>query len=408
MSGIGANVSVVLAASITSLLWGEATQPPKFVPHKVTDVMATVRELQRAADDVVAGVPGSYERRIDLSATIGERLRSAPADVWSAPSDVYALLRFVLIGGDPGVLRDVLRRGSIGEKQKSVALGVLAFAEQRLEQAKVHLAKATLDSMPTDVANAVALAQAAMMAEDQPKEAIEKLDTLRVNSRSTQIEASALRQIALIQIRNGHLPEGLAAIKSYLRRFPRSLFNEQYIAQFAVEIASVPGEAAAKLIPRSGTEITGQIPEAGARLMLEIAREAVFRGQLELAVAAAKVVAALPGADSATTSRATLYMLAAQAATGSAERARDELARLPRSELSGAEIELLDASIAIASQVRSRRLPASASAQAAGKTSADKGAGAKDPPSALNAELVSRAKGVLKAADEAIAQRRPK
>lgn len=405
MSG---NLSFVIAASVTSLIWGEAAPPPKFEPHKVTEVMAAVRELQRAADAVVEGVPGSYEHRLEMSERIAERLRAAPSDVWRATSDVYALLNYVLVGGDPGVLRDILRRGAIGEAQRGIALGVLAFAEQRLEQAKVHLSGASLDPLPTGVANAVALVQAAVLAEERPGEAIEKLETLRLNSRSTQIEASALRQIAQVAIRNGQMAEGLDSIQKYLRRFPRSLFNDQYIAQFAAEIASAPGDAAATLIQRAGHDIAAQNPEIGAKLLLELAREAVFRGQLDLAVAAAKAVLAVPGVDAFTTSRATLYLLAAQAATGAGAKAREELVRLPRAGLSAAEIELLDAAIAISSQVKSRRLMATALApvSADNKSRSDTGTTLSDRPSSLNAELVSRAKGVLKAADDAIVPRR--
>lgn len=405
MSG---NISLLLAASVTSLIWGDAPPPPKFQPHKVTEVMAAVRDLQRAADAVVDGVAGSYEHRLELSERIAERLRAASSDVWRGPSDVHALLSYVLVGGDPGVLRDILRRGAIAEAQRGIALGVLAFAEQRLEQAKVHLLKASLDTLPTDVANAVALAQAAIIAEERPAEAIEKLEVLRLNSRSTQIEASALRQIALAAIRSGQLAEGLATIQRYLRRFPRSLFNEQYITQFATEIASAPGDAAAKLIQRAGLDIAAQNPEAGAKLLLEIAREAVFRGQLDLAVAAASAVAAVPGGDADAKRRATLYKLAAEAATGAGAKAREELLSLPSDGLSAAEIELLDASIAISSQVKSRRLPAAAVAPglAESKPKADKGSTPSERSSPLNAELVNRAKGVLKAADDAIVQRR--
>src|SRR5262249_35028917 len=119
----------------------------------------------------------------------------------------------------------------------SVLRGALAYAEGRGGEAHALLGDVSALSLDPILAGHVALVQAELVANSDPRRAIARLDEARLLAPGTLVEEAALRRQVSLAGAAG-LAEMFEALSGqYLRRFPKSFYAASFKQQFAAELA---------------------------------------------------------------------------------------------------------------------------------------------------------------------------
>jgi chemotaxis protein MotC len=313
-----------------------------------------VRSLQSLQDQAARGNTRAQAQQRALIARIAEQFEALDADAWKDPRNARAAVVFVLSGGSAKVLQKLVQAGAGATVGEQLVKGSLAFGEGRLDEARELLGDIEVRALDPSMAGHVAYVQGELVAKKDPAKALAHLDDARLLAPGTLIEEAALRrQIALLNAAgNSERYEVLAT--QYLRRFPHSVYAGGFQAQFAAAIA-VRADSDPDRLARLESLLGGVEMRDRRQVYLMIAEAALMKGRAEMAAFAAAHAARLTEDDSAERERARLYEGAALIVTEAFERGLEMLGKVERSRLAVPDTAVLDAALAIATQVR--RMP---------------------------------------------------
>jgi chemotaxis protein MotC len=321
-------------------------------PVEPVEALRSLRVLQ---DRITQGNAQARAASSVLLREIADAFRRTDATAWSKPKNVRAAVAFVLSGGDPGILQTILDLGLAGENHQ-VLRGALAYARGRGGEAHEFLGEVSALVLDPLLAGHVALVQAELVANSDPRRAIARLDEARLLAPGTLVEEAALRrQVSLVEAA-GH-PEMFEALSGqYLRRFPKSFYAAGFKQQFAAEL--VGRKAAASDTAKLDAALSALERTEQGELYLLIATEAIARGRMELVRHAANKALHLAPDGSAQYMRALTYEAAALIVTGAFETGFATLKGVEGTKLEGEDAELLEAALSVAEHIR--LLPAAA------------------------------------------------
>lgn len=310
-----------------------------------------LRALRSVQDDVAQGSTSAHEEQRRLLRSLGERLRRLPTKVWDDVRNVRAAVYFVLSGGDPAVLKVVIGHTKSPYVERRLLRGALAYGEGRKRDALGLLYPIDVRKLDPVLGGMVALIQGTLVSRGNPKEAVARFDQARLLAPGTLIEESALRQQILLIARQGELERFDLLTDQYSRRFPRSLFAQNFRRQFFAGVARQDFKRATVWISRTEKELM-KVP-AGERvgLYLAIAQEATKGGNIDIGKFAAEKARALSHAGSRQMARAMLYEGAARVATDEFETGVKLLRDVDLAQLGSADVEIHSAAMAVARSV---------------------------------------------------------
>lgn len=250
----------------------------------------------------------------------------------------------------------------------------------------------------------IALVQSALVGKDDPGKATALLDQARILGPGTLIEEAALRREIFLFDEGGDLERFAALSSQYIRRFPRSVYADNFRRRFAELVTrfGLMGDAAgfAKIV-----KLLGELDAAERlRLYLKIAQAGIVSGKMEPARLAAEQAAQLSKDGSVEGTRSKLYEAAALILTSSLERGLGELRGVDGARLPKHDAELKEAVASIAKQIgkglEELREPI-------GPEPAGGAAPASAEASATAAALIQAAEGALGQSEELLMGRAP-
>ncbi|HRO50204.1 hypothetical protein [Hyphomicrobium sp.] len=340
------NAEASEAAAPAVPLWSES---PAVEPGQQPYIL--IRALRSVQDEVAAGSTAAHENQRKILRDLGSQLRGLPVQVWDDVRNVRAAVFFALSGGDPAILKIVIGRTKTPYVKRRLLRGALAYGEGRQRDALGLLHPIKARDLDPVLGGMVALIQGTLLARTSPKEAIQRLDEARLLAPGTLIEESALRQEILLIAREGELDRFDVLTDQYSRRFPNSLFAQNFRRQFFAGVARQDFKRASEWISRTQTELM-KVP-AGERvgLYLAIAQEATKGGNLDIAKFASEKARELSHAGSRQMARALLYEGAARVATDEFESGVALLRQVDLSALDGADREIHAAALAVSRSV---------------------------------------------------------
>lgn len=331
-----------------------AKDKPKIERFEVTGIARRVRAFRRMEELIVNGDPEAFKERQLLSNRLAAEFLAEQGEVWQKPVNVHALVGYVLMGGDANVLRQLLRRGVVRDEFRDLALGTLALGERRTADARKHLAKVDIRPLPLDLGEIVELARTTLAAIDDPHRAIQRLAELRIRSRGTLIEESALRQQAFMLIKTGDVDEALRVAALYLMRFPRSHFVGSFLDDFG-EAVGAGDWARTEEVATKVVSMFSRCPAPLTAILLSaMSRESMLRGRWQSARKAAALALSMMKPDEARREDANVYLLAATVAIGDQPDALARLKALDVSRYKPGERGLIRAAIGIGEQLARR------------------------------------------------------
>ncbi|WP_420391343.1 chemotaxis protein MotC [Acuticoccus sp.] len=306
--------------------------------------------LSALQDDIARGSSTALAAQGVLQRRIAERFRAAPPEAWAEPANARALITYALSGGDPTVMRDVLRDAELPERDATLAAGALAYLEGRAEDARRHFAEVDDERIDPSVRGAVNLARSALFVADDPKAAERFLTAARLGAPGTLVEEAALRRAVLVAAEADDLPTFEAMVSRYLRKYRTSVYAgnfRQRLAAALTRMSFIDEPATAAQLERLLEPMT---PGGRQELYLLLARAAVENGNHVAARDAAVKVRATASPGTLDHRRARLYEAAAQvvdpegseAAVATLEALSEEALPQDDEELLAAALQLAD------------------------------------------------------------------
>jgi chemotaxis protein MotC len=279
-------------------------------------------------------------------------LRQMASEVWDDPRNANAAVIFVLSGGDPRLVNDLLSREKPPPIDDRLLKAALAFGEGRVTDSVELFEGIDVRSLDPGMAGIVALIYATLVAKKDAKKAISLYDDARLLSPGTLVEESALRQEILLLAREGDFARFDKLSSQYTRRFGKSIYARNFRRQFLAGVARQDFKGTSEWISRTEAELM-KLPEAergGA--YLSIAEEATLGGNVTIAQFAASKVAELSPEGTREHLRARLYEGAALIVTDDYDKGVGMLQGVAKEKLSVTDKEIYEAALVLAYRVR--------------------------------------------------------
>ncbi|AMJ62640.1 hypothetical protein [Bosea sp. PAMC 26642] len=310
-----------------------------------------MRTLQSLQNEAATGNRAAHAAQGRLLRDLEQPLMQQDATVWADPRNTRAIVQYVLSGGQPGVLQELLKRGEPAGLPAGLAPGALAYVMGDLAQAKTLLMPLDPAGLHESLAGQLALVQASLIMRSDQKQALKLLDQARLLAPGSLVEEGALRRAVFIAAEINELDRLEKATAQYIRRFDRSVYADNFRQSFATGLVSFDiGRDPAKF-PQLVATLRAFDREQQRAVLLIIARDALVKGRFEQARRAAEEVAKLPGGDQATVARASLYTAAARIALDRGDGALDTLKRIDPHRLAPVEQEIHRTALRIAAQI---------------------------------------------------------
>lgn len=308
------------------------------------------RSLQMLQDQVLQGSTGALGGQQRVLASMAGQLASLGAGPWTDPRQVRAAAIYLLSGGTPRAVRDLLGKNADIGPAKPLILALLAYAEQR-QDAQQQLLRFDAMTLDPSIAGHVALAQAIVSA-DTPAKAMGYLATARLLAPGTLIEESALRREIRLLVTLGQHAQATDLATRYLWRFRASLYAHEVLELISERMLS--GLSRASETQRNvGRFLDEASPPVRQDLLLSIARANVREGKLDIAAFASERAVGARDVAPPDRERGRLYAAISRTLDPSAEAGISDLGRIDRALLGPEDKGLSDAAIAVAHRVRS-------------------------------------------------------
>ncbi|MGA3303690.1 MAG: hypothetical protein ABSC72_10425 [Methylovirgula sp.] len=311
-----------------------------------------VRSLEALHDQMALGSKASQAEMPGVLRQLGTRLMAEDPMVWRDPRNAHAVVVYILSGGEIKVARAVLESGKISAADRQLIEGALAYLEGDKDQAKSLLNPIDPRTLEPGLGSHVALAQAALLAEDNFAKAMNLLDMARVFAPGTLVEDAALRREVFLAEEAGDFDKFIAMSDQYFRRFRRSVYADSFHRSFAVSLTRIAQNGEDQQLAALGDLLNSLSTHEQLHLYLEVAQYSLLSGKVAVAKWAGEKAALFAQKDSAEMRRATLYDGAASVLTTDYDHGVSQLRAVASEHISRDEAVLDDAALDLAGKIR--------------------------------------------------------
>ena len=311
-----------------------------------------VRSLEALHDQMALGSKASQAEMPVVLRQLGARLMAEDPMVWRDPRNAHAVVVYILSGGEIKVARAVLESGKISAADRQLIEGALAYLEGDKDQAKSLLNPIDPRTLEPGVGSHVALAQAALLADDNSAKAMNLLDMARVFAPGTLVEDAALRREVFLAEEAGDFDKFIAMSDQYFRRFRSSVYADSFHRSFAVSLTRISQSGNDQQLAALGDLLNSLSTHEQLHLYLEVAQYSLFNGKVAVAKWAGEKAALFAEKNSAEMHRATLYDGAASVFTTDYDHGVSQLKAVPTDHVSRDEAVLVEAALDLAAKIR--------------------------------------------------------
>jgi chemotaxis protein MotC len=341
-----AALGFALAAIWTSMALGQgAGQPQAKQPFEI------VRSIQAIQDQIVLGNANAKAKLPQVIMQLSERLLAAKPEVWRDAKNARAAIVYTLSGGTAKVIRKVIEIGLSPAPDLELMRATLAYVEGRHDEAKKSLSQIDASALAPAVGGHIAMIQSALIAKDDPREALRLLDKARVMLPGTLVEEAALRRALILAEEVSDIDKFAALSSEYVWRFPNSEYFESFRQQFAAAVIHFSLAADSNESAKIEKLIGILEPASRLRLYLQIGYRGIIGGKAGAALVAAVKAKQLSQDGTPEQTRAAFYEAAALLLTGNFESGVAELNSVDARRLPRQDVELKDATTSLAKMI---------------------------------------------------------
>lgn len=364
------------AKAVTQPVAPPAEPPP--TASEADQPYMLIRTLEAVQDKIASGSRDAHVYQRELIAEIAKQLVHVKDEDWKQPRNSRAAIIYALSGGEPAVLTKLLSLSPIPCVDDNLLKGLLDYSQGNAEAAMALLSKIDAQTLDPRAGGHLALAQAMLVAKDDPKRAIVYLDLARLLAPGTLVEEAALRREAIIAALAEDLDKFRLLTSQYLRRYNKSVYADDFLRRFANAVRTGKYSESPSLL-QALVETLDELGMDQRKLAYSaIAEAAIVKGNVLLTLMAARKLAEQAKDDPKRAVQARLYESAVLLLSDDYERAFAQLKSIDRAELGRRDQPLLDAALAVARRMRAE-VPAMAPGSPPPPVSAEQGKDAELP-----------------------------
>lgn len=325
--------AALLAAGMAALLWQGAlafgasaqagSSPEAPLPWQ------TIRTFLRAHDQLATKGENAGEGALaEVRREQAKVFEGAGPAAWDDPRTRHAAVVYVLAGGDAEILRHAMASKAVKPEEMRLLKGVLAYGRGQTGHALELLGEHDAMTLPPLLGGHLALAQALLIAPQDPGAALGYLNKAKLLLPGSLIEEAALRHTITLSAKVGDRQAFWLAARRYFHHFARSGYAPSFRRLLVATIVQWPHGNTLELLD----EVTGAVSarnELGAgQMLVSVAEEALYAGKIALTRQAASRAVGHFGEGSEARRRAILYLNTALIFTEHHEEAAAELKAL--------------------------------------------------------------------------------
>lgn len=311
-----------------------------------------IRALEAVQDKIAGGSADAHIYQREFIREIANKLPHVTDEEWKQPWNSRAAIIYALSGGDPGVLAKLLSLSPVPCVDDNLVKGLLDYSQGRNPEALELLSKIDATTLDPRAGGHLALAQAMLVATDDPKRAIGYLDMARLLAPGTLVEEAALRREAIVASIAGDLDAFKLLTSQYLRRYSKSVYAGDFIRRFATVVTKGKFAESPGLFQGVAEMLDTLDNDQQKFAYTAIAEASIVQGRVQLTLLAAKKLADQARDDPKHALQARLYESAALLVTDDYDRATVQLKSIDRAELGPRDQPLLDAALTVAGRMR--------------------------------------------------------
>ncbi|WP_081632665.1 chemotaxis protein [Bartonella bovis] len=315
--------------------------------------MQLVRSLQNLQDQIVSGQEEALQKQPQLLREIGEKFLNFNPDVWKDEQNLYALLIYLFNGGNPSVVRMILKSYGQGVIAENIMTGVLAYLSHKQEVFFNTFAKLTdedIQSIPPALFFSIVLSTVGNTIIKDPVWAMKQLDQVRLLSPGTLFEESAIRREIKVATILGNTDLLALLVRNYASRFGKSPYAKDFWREFGIAVPRIDE----KLDDQQLEELISYAPPM-VQLMayMDVSRTALLEARMERAQLSAQKALTLAHELDVNDAPVRLYYAASLASSVKAHEAEQLLQNISHKDLSKKDRLLFIAAQAVAQRVTS-------------------------------------------------------
>ncbi|KEG18311.1 hypothetical protein H710_01160 [Bartonella bacilliformis Ver097] len=312
-----------------------------------------VRSLQNLQDKIMSGQEGALQKQPELLREIGEKFLTLSPDVWQDEHNLYALLIYLLNGGNPRVVRIILEDYGQGVIAQNLITGALAYTSHKREEffrAFANLSDQELQSLPHALFLSIVLSTVTNTSEKDPALALKQLNQVRLLAPGTLFEESAIRRELRVAATLEKAELLVLLVRNYANRFEKSPYANNFWSEFRLVIPRIE-----KSLSDEQFETLVSYAPTILQLMTytEVSRAALIDARMERVKLSAQKALILAHKLNVNDAPIHLYYAASLASSVTAEKAAQMLKTISSKDLSERDRPLLTAAQAIADRVSS-------------------------------------------------------
>ncbi|MFN4009132.1 MAG: chemotaxis protein [Pannonibacter sp.] len=311
-----------------------------------------VRTLQALQGEVAKGSREAHLAQRALLGRMNAEFLAAPAATWADQRNARAAVIYLLSGGNPKVMRQLVELSPPPAVEMDLMRGAIAYVDGHGEEARRLLAGFEPMDMPPNLGGQIALVRAALEVSANPQEALRLLSVARLLMPGTLVEEAALRREVFLAGKIGEIDRFQSLSIRYLRRFKSSIYAGDFQRRFGLALDGLGFGTDERRFALLETLLTEFEPAAQQAYFLAVTRQAVTQGHLDIARKAADRVRPLVVKGSPEELRLRIYEAASALAPDDIMQTRELLWSIDRKALAADERELMDAVYAVLNHVR--------------------------------------------------------
>ena len=284
-------------------------------PANAQSISAMTAGLQMLQVQVASGDKAAYAAQPDRLSAIGAAIAAAKPEVWKSKGETDAVVIYLLSGGQPGDVVQLLKSGAVPASEIPLMRGALAYILGNVADADALLGGVDPRKLDLRLAGQVAFAQSVLQTSKDEKKAIASLDLARLLAPGCLVEEAALRREILLLNSEGDADRVAMLSRQYAARFGRSVYADKFMEGLSAALVQSGVIEAAPNFQKFANFFATLTPDARRAFLLTIARAEALNGKFPVAGAAAGEALRDAPSDSADEARAKLYQGAAQILT---------------------------------------------------------------------------------------------
>lgn len=325
---------------LTSVLWSSIMQ--KAIDKGDAEPVYLIRGLQKIQDMAVKGDKDAQAVLSKAFLDVGTRLLALNQKVWHKKQNIYALMTFVLNGGNPNIFETIIKLDDIAVLPRNIVTGVLAYIHKDKDSFVSAFAdKESYQCAPMDFQASINLHISNYYKHTDILKAISRLNEARLVAKGSFFEEAAIRSEIYIAAKQGDIPLVRILTWGYLEKFNKS----PYMEKFWHEYISAIGLLKDKMDVDEMEKLLLHVPLPIQNFIyLTIAYQKLMNGELESAKNFSLKAIAIEDTNNYDTSKGLLYYASSLICSSKVRQAKDILKTLDVANFTSSDAILLHAS----------------------------------------------------------------